>query len=339
MEKYDVIIVGASFAGLAVASRITKGKVLLINRKDIGSHQQSACGTTVEMVKELGCEKSILKTFDTIALHIKDKEMDIPLPEKFCTIDYEIFCRTLFKRSHADFIKANVERAENSDIITSAGNFGARIIVDCSGWQAVLASSLDRKYTKNDMISFGVETDVPYEDNKLRFFIDPRLIKNGVAWLFPCKNTARFGVASYAKGEKLLPKLKSFVGRYGMEVGQVHGGDFCYCFKDPIVKGIFVVGCAAGQTLPLTGEGIRRSVYSGLACGKIIQSVLDGRISLAQGQQNYRDFALKGEKDYSLLLKIQNAFPTMPIWQWKLIGRVLGIRPIAKLAWRRYKAI
>ncbi len=52
MKRYDIIIAGASFAGLAVASRITDGKVLLIGRKKIGTRQQSACGTTIKMVKE-----------------------------------------------------------------------------------------------------------------------------------------------------------------------------------------------------------------------------------------------------------------------------------------------
>ena len=33
LKKYDVIIAGASFAGLAVASKIKNKKVLLIDRK------------------------------------------------------------------------------------------------------------------------------------------------------------------------------------------------------------------------------------------------------------------------------------------------------------------
>ena len=51
MKEYDVIIAGASFAGLAVASRITRGKVLLIDRKEIGAYQVSTCGTTVGVVR------------------------------------------------------------------------------------------------------------------------------------------------------------------------------------------------------------------------------------------------------------------------------------------------
>ena len=42
MEKYDVIIAGASFAGLAVASKIKNKRVLLIDKKEIGTHVRSA---------------------------------------------------------------------------------------------------------------------------------------------------------------------------------------------------------------------------------------------------------------------------------------------------------
>ncbi len=42
---YDVIIAGGSFAGLAVANQLRGQRVLLIDRKPIGSGRTSACGT------------------------------------------------------------------------------------------------------------------------------------------------------------------------------------------------------------------------------------------------------------------------------------------------------
>ncbi len=339
MEKYDVVIAGASFAGLAVASKITDGKVLLIDRKEIGTHQQSACGTTVRMVKSVKCEKSILKTFDVAALHTKDTEVNIPLPEKFCTIDYKRFCRTMAKQNRADFIKATVKGVKNSTVITSEGNFKANIIVDCTGWQAVLASSLKKNYVNKNMLSFGIETEIPYKDNKLRFFVNPDIIKNGAAWLFPCKKTARFGIGSYERNPKLLQYLKKFVESYNLKIGKIHGGSFCYCLKNPIVKDIFVVGCAVGQTLPLTGEGIRRSVYFGLKCGDIIQRIIDNKISLKQGQNEYKELTLKSQRGYNYLLKAQNKLPTLSNWKLNLMAKLLCIKPIARWAWKKYETI
>jgi flavin-dependent dehydrogenase len=339
MEKYDVIIAGASFAGLAVASKITNSNVLLIDRNEIGTHQASACGTTVKAVKEAGCEKSILKTFDIATLHVENKETDIHLPEQFCTIDYKKFCKLLARQNTAEFLKANVKGVKNSTVVTSEGNFKLGIAVDCTGRQAVLASSQKKNYVNKRMLSFGIETEIPYKDDKLRFFVNPDIIENGPAWLFPCKNTARFGVASYSGNTKIVPNLKKFVESYNLKIGKIHGGYFCYCLKKPVVKNVFVVGCAAGQTLPLTGEGIRRSVYFGLRCGEIIQKILDKRISLKRGQREYKELALKCSKYYGYLLKVQNRFATLPNWKIATIARVLTIKPIASWAWKRYEAI
>ncbi len=339
MEKYDVIIAGASFAGLAAASKIINGRVLLIDKKDIGAHQTSACGTTIGMIKEVGCEESILNTFDIAAVHTQNKEIDIQFPEKFCTIDYKKFCELLAKQNKAKFLKANVKGVKNSTVITSQGNFKADIIIDCTGWQAVLASSLRKNYVNKNMLSFGIETEIPYKDNKLRFFVNPDIIENGVAWIFPCKKTARFGVASYNGNTKMLPNLKKFVESYNLKISKIHGGYFCYCLKEPVIENIFVVGCAAGQTLPLTGEGIRRSVYFGLECGKIIKKILDNKISLEQGQQEYKESALKNKGYYNYLLKAQNGLSNLPNWKLNLTAGFLGINPIAKLAWKKYETI
>ncbi len=340
MKKYDAIIAGASFAGLAVASKVNNGKVLLIDRENIGANQRSACGTTVKMVKEVGCGKSILKTFDVAALHTRNKETDIPLPEPFCTIDYEKFCKSLAKQNNVEFLKANVRGLKNSTVITSEGNFKSGIIVDCTGWQAVLASSLEKGYVNKNMLSFGLETELPYKDDKLRFFVNPDVIENGVMWLFPCKNTARFGVGSYAGNTKILPNLKKFVESYNLKTGKIHGGYFGYCLKEkPVINNLFVVGCAAGQTLPLSGEGIRRSVYFGLKCGKIIKKILGNEISLDQGRREYEESALKCRKYYDYLLKAQNRLAALSDWQLNLAAKFASIKAIANFAWKKYEAI
>ena len=340
MKKYDIIIAGASFAGLAVASKIKNKKVLLIDREDIGSHVRSACGTTVKTIKKVNCENSILQTFRIFALHIENKEVDIPLPEKFCTIDYEKFCKLFNEQNDAEFLKANIKGTDGKIIYTDKGNFKADIVVDCTGWQAVLASSLKKNYMCKDMLSFGIETEIPYKkDTKLRFFVNSDIIENGAAWLFPVGNKARFGLASYKGKTKLLPNLKKFVESYNLKIGKVHGGYFCYCLKNPIVKNIFVVGCAAGQTLPLTGEGIRRSIGFGLICGNLIQKVLDKKISFKQAQKKYKEANLKYNDFYKLLLKAQKKLPEIANWKIDIIAKLLSIKPVRDYAWEKYEEI
>ncbi len=340
MKKYDVIIAGASFAGLAVASKIKNKKVLLIDRKEIGTGVTSACGTTVKTIKKINCEGSILQTFNIAALHTENKEIDIPLPEKFCTIDYEKFCKLFNKQNNAEFLITNVKKTDGKIVYTGKGDFTADIIVDCTGWSAVLASSLKKDYLNRKMLSFGIETEIPYKkDNRLRFFVDPEIIKEGVAWLFPVGNKARFGIGSYKGKTKLLPNLKKFVESYNLKIGEVHGGYFCYCLKKPIVKNIFVVGCAAGQTLPLTGEGIRRSISFGLRCGKLIQKVLDKKISFKQAQKKYKEINLKYDDYYKILLKAQKKLPEIANWKINMITKLLSMISVRNYAWKKYETI
>ena len=339
MRKYDVIIAGASFAGLAVASKIV-GKVLLIDRKKIGTSATSACGTAVQIMKKVNCEKSILQKFDKFAIHLKGKEIEIPISEKYCTIDYSKFCKLLNKQNNAEFLIANVKKTDGKVVYTNKGNFKADIIVDCTGWSAVLASSLKKDYVNKKMLSFGIETEIPYKrDNKLRFFLDESIIKDGAGWLFPAGKKSRFGVGS-SKGEtKLLPNLRRLLERYNLREGKIHGGYFCYCLKNPIVKNIFVVGCAAGQTLPLTGEGIKRSIHFGLFCGEIIQEILDKKITLKQGQEKYKDEALKYSKEYKTLLWEQEKLPNAPNWELNLILKLLSIKPVSNILHKEYEKI
>ncbi len=336
--QYDVAIVGASFAGLSVASKLG-GSTLLIDRKDIGSHQTSACGTLVKTMEEIGCENSILQEFDTAAFHVGGREIDIPLYDRYCTIDYKKFCRTLFRQSSADFVKASASGAKGGKIITDRGNFKARIIVDCSGWPAVLAKSVDENYVKGGMMSFGIETEVPFEDDKLRFFIDRKIIGNGAAWLFPAGKKSRFGVASYAGETNLMQNLRKFTDNHNVKMGKVHGGYFCYSLKRPCVGNIFVAGCGAGQTLPLTGEGIRRSIIFGLKCGEIIQQVIDGETSLGSGMRVYENLVLKYRKRYKLLLKMQEMLPETSLWKIRLVARLLSFKPVEKYVQKMYEKI
>lgn len=338
MEKYDVIIAGVGFAGLSVASKLN-ANVLLLDRSEIGSHNISACGTLVETMEKVGCEQSILQKFETATIHGRNWEVDIPLARKFCTFEYERFSKLLDKQNTAQFIRANALGVKDGIILTDKGDFRADIIVDATGWEAALARSVRKDYVDFNMVGAGIETEIEYQDDRLRFFIDSDIVENGAAWLFPAGEKSRFGVGCYYKTNELVDSLTKFVGRYGLNVEEIHGGCFCHCQKDPIVDDLFVVGCAAGQTLPLTVEGIRRCIDFGLLCGSIIQNIMDGGITYRQGIRRYKSIALRNRWKYTLLLRAQCRLYSMPDWQLKFITKILGLKPVAGFSLERYLRI
>lgn len=106
--RHDVVIVGGSFGGLAVAREL-KGKVLLIDKDEIGTHQTSACATLVGSLQKLGCEDSILQTFDPIFINVLGKDIAFKFGYSFSTFDYQKFCQAMLKSIEAEIIKAKVK--------------------------------------------------------------------------------------------------------------------------------------------------------------------------------------------------------------------------------------
>ncbi len=339
--RYDVIIAGAGFTGLALAAKLKNKTVLLIDKFDIGTHNISACGMPVKTVEKVRCEDSIIQVFDEAAIHTKRRETRVPFYDPFCTIEFSKFCELLNQQNHATFLKASAKSVKGHTVITDQGEFDAEIIVDATGWEAVLASSIDKHYVNREKVAFGVETEIDYQDDKLRFYVDHDLIRNGAAWLFPAGQKSRFGIAYYTRQEPshLIKALNRFVEEgFGLKVGNIHGGGFAYCWEQkPVMEGMFVVGGAAGQTLPLTGEGIRRSIDFGFYVGDLILQILEGKLSKSDAYDRYEKFALSHEKRLKVLLRAQHKLRSLPDWKIDLAARIVGFPLIGKRLWRWYE--
>src|SRR3954471_8038596 len=110
----DVLICGASFAGLTVARelRATGARVLVLDRYEIGERQTSACAAPTEWLRNLGLEASIRQTFDSLLVHTPRVERARwPLPFSFSTFDYRQLCDRLWDQSGA----ARFETAKVAD--------------------------------------------------------------------------------------------------------------------------------------------------------------------------------------------------------------------------------
>lgn len=325
-EEFDAIIVGGSFAGLTTAY-FTKAENLLILEKEeeLGAKQRSTCGAQVDWIKKLGAEKSILRKFDAITLHSPHGgEVEIDLLTSYCTIDYKVFCDSLSARLKNAEIRTNskVTGVENGDlkkIYCGPEEYSARILVDASGWRAVLASELKPGYADIPAKIAGGETEVEYDADSIHLYFGKKFAPGGYAWIFPTANgLARVGLGSIKK-LNLLDFNKKFLDFIAIQNGQskYHGGIIpCFGLKDPVVEDIFVVGDAAGQVLPVSAEGIRKAFIYGELCGYLISKILDGDLERHEALEIYRREVLKGRKFYDNLLFIQNIVYRAPDWAW-----------------------
>lgn len=335
---YDVIIVGASFAGLAVATQLRGYRTLLVDRKRPGTGQTSACGTILQVLRYWGLLDSLKQTHDQIKLHTSQGDYTFPSPYLWCTFDYQQFCETLLERSKAEYLQATVQGADGNSISTSEGEVSGRCFVDASGWRSVLSDSLGSGFVKNRKMNFGIETivDAPkdhdFNPNSLHFWYDPEIIHRGVGWIFPRGENASLGVASYGGASHLHTSLDRLSARFEIENKGLHGTYFPYDLR-PISKfqQVFVVGDAAGMCIGLTGEGIRPALFFGEACGQIICRFLEGTITLGEGLSEYAVFVNSNRVFFRIFSTLQGLLTSLPV-KW-IDGIAVFIRNDYVLRW------
>lgn len=309
---FDAIIAGASFAGLAAAQRL-RGRVLLLDRAPLGDGQTSACGAPVSIVTSLGAEGSIQQVHDVLVLHTPGREAVWPLPEPFCTFDYRRFCELAFARTGAEFRQAAVLHRSGTRVLTARGEVAGRVLVDATGWRAVLAGGPTSRYVNRRWMAFGIETEIAADfPPGLHFYFLPEA-RDGYAWAFPCGGTVRFGVLSYLGRTRLGDGFARFLSRFGLRAGELHGGYLASGLRPPVVDNVIVVGDASGHCLPLTGEGIRTAVMAGSRAGELLQQVLDGTKSFEEAARDYTAFTLAARRAFRALTWGTIALLLMPL--------------------------
>ncbi|NOZ26659.1 MAG: NAD(P)/FAD-dependent oxidoreductase [Chloroflexi bacterium] len=314
MMRYDVVIAGASFAGLAVAAQLRGKRVLLLDRKPIGVGQTSACGTLVCTLQALGLGGAILQVHDRLVVHTPGHTFVYPVAEPFCTFDYGVLCRLLWEQADADFVQAAALGLTGDQVHTSQGTFRGDLIVDASGWRAALGGRIRPDLVRRDRLNFGMETLVPYRDDGLHFWYDPQgILPVGITWAFPVGEFSRVGIGSYLGDTRLGRELDRFLTDLGVRRDGVHGGYFPHALRDPMMGDLFLVGDAAGQCLGLTGEGIRPALFFGTHLGRLLRRVLEGEASLAEVQGAYRRLVAARKPYYDVLCLAQRVLPRLPL--------------------------
>src|SRR5919201_5558380 len=96
----DILVCGASFAGLAVARELagSGARVLIVDRYDVGERQTSACAAPTEWLEAMGVGSSIRQTFGELVIHTPHVTARMRLPWTFSTFDYPELCGQLFEQ-------------------------------------------------------------------------------------------------------------------------------------------------------------------------------------------------------------------------------------------------
>ena len=320
MERYDVIIVGASFAGLGAATELKGLNVLLIDRKEIGTHVTSACGTPLRFLEETGLQSAVLQAHKTFIFHLGAHKYEFPLPETFVTFDYLELCQQLAKQGTAKFLKTSALEMTDRSVKTTAGTFEADFVIDATGWKGL---SLKEARPPIQKFATALESEVTESNPDGLHFMVRTQRSPGCFWLFPAGPHTRYGLGEYVGGDKIKPKLVDFMDSYEQAPHEFHGNIIRTDFRAPIQNGVFLAGESAGHCVPMSYEGIRPSIYFGKAAGRIISAIHRGQIAREEGLTLYSSFVKKHWKVWVVLGRLEWAVFNLPLWMVRAVFRFL----------------
>jgi flavin-dependent dehydrogenase len=303
----DVLICGASFAGLAVARELagSGARTLIVDRYDVGERQTSACAAPTEWLVNLGLEESIRQTFGSLVVHTPSRTFRWQLPFTFSTFDYRTLCGLLRAQGDAEFETAKVNGRTGSTVHTDRGDLSAPLIVDALGWRRMLSRAEPGIQPPEARLSRGLEVHPSGNGADLELWLDPAYVRAGYSWSFPAGEEVRVGVGSFEPRDHVKEPTVRLAGDLDVPAVRYQGNWIPHQMRAPIEDGIFFVGDSAGHCLPTTAEGIRTALYFGLACGRELRMVVDGRQAREQALRRYADFCDEHRWAFTWLLRVQ----------------------------------
>jgi len=337
---YDVIVCGASFGGLAVAREMAgAGRVLLLDRYEIGERQTSACAAPTAWLEALGLERSIRQTFDKLVVHTPHSSVRFPLPWTFSTFDYPQLCHLLDDQNDADFETAKVEGrgpggGETIEIRTDRGTVSAPLVVDALGWRRILGA---RGYQPPDApLSRGLEVHPHGASDDLEIWIDRAIVPAGYGWSFPARDEVRIGVGSFDPRFHVKDPTVDLVRQLQRDAVRYQGNWIPHQLRPAVEDDVFFAGDSAGHCLPLTAEGIRTALYFGIALGRELREVVEGRATRETALHRYGAFSDEHEWKFRWMLRAQRAVPRVPPRALALASRAMATRTFTRWAFNHY---
>jgi menaquinone-9 beta-reductase len=335
--SHDVLICGASFAGLAIARELagSGADVMIVDRYEIGERQTSACGIPTEWMQRLGLMDCERQRFDTLVMHTPHGDARYKLPWTFSTFDYREMCQLLWADCDATFETAKVNGRASVDLLsdsernstreiavdTDRGTISAPLVVDALGWRRMLASG-DGYQPPDAPLSRGLEVHPGGNGEDLEIWIDRRYVPAGYGWSFPARDEVRVGVGSFDPRFHVRKTTELLAEDLGRDRVRYQGNWIPHKLRRATEGGVFFAGDSAGHCLPLSAEGIRTALYFGIALGRELRGVVEGRQTREQAAAAYAEFNDSHEWKFKWMLRVQRLVP-------RVNPRVLG--PLIRL--------
>lgn len=294
-SSYDVIIAGASFAGLTCAKALAKRglRTLVLERKENVRHSIHTTGICVkEAYALLAAPAHLIRKIAAVELYspsLKSIRIEKSGYDFYVTDTPGLMEWMVEDAQHAGvevllgtpFTQATQER----DQLLVNNRFETKFLVGADGARSKVADVFG--LGKNTRFLTGVEVEmrgIPNMPDALHCLIDRGAARGYIGWAFPSVGgIAQIGIAC---NEHVKPDIKAMMELAGSLFDMKHaeivarrgglipvGGVVKPYMRDNVI----LVGDAAGMVSPLTAGGIHTALHYGAMVGeKIAAHLLDG---------------------------------------------------------------
>jgi digeranylgeranylglycerophospholipid reductase len=310
--NFDLVIVGASFAGLAAArTAASRGlSVAVLEAKhEPGAHVRTTGILVREAIEEIDIPHRLTRRIAGVRLYAPNlKNIDLFSPGyAFYTTDTPELLRWLAaeaREAGASILTATrFEGAtrENGRIRLCGLDISARFLIGADGARSRVADAfaLARNMRFLTGLEVELEADGGLDPRFLHCFVSSRHAPGYIAWAAPGTHAIQLGLA-VADGRK--PDLAAFIAAtddafgwsrlrvIGRRSGLIPCGGL---LRNTAAPGVMLIGDAAGWVSPLTGGGIRLALrYGRRAAALVADHLLAGgaepRIALAREVPSFR---------------------------------------------------
>lgn len=300
--KYDIVIVGASLAGLYSAIKLSKNnfKVCIIDKKEhIGLPIR--CGEATGNLKELerffkmepdwisqeikgmsahiNGEEALAHEMDDLGVILNRDKFEQGLADKATSQGANLILNTYVTNLIKTGDKYSGVKLENGETVEGNLIIGADGAEAHIGQMAGIVKSLPSSEVATTL-QYTIKSK-KYNNGHLHFFIGSKSMPKGYIWVFPKdKDHVSVGGALYGINRK-MPKIKKFVDDFVNEYYSDCPKDnlitgaipITICPKEFVKDNVIIVGDSARMVNPLTAGGIMNTFEAAdMMCDAIIKS-------------------------------------------------------------------